>query len=143
MTPTTPPPVPGDDKDWTWVLHTPCPECGFVAADVERDRVGELLRANTAEWDEILARPEDLVRARPAPTVWSALEYGAHVRDVHRLYLERLELMLTEDGPHYPNWDQDETAVAERYHDQDPTAVAAELRAAAAALAEELPMISR
>jgi hypothetical protein len=43
--------------------------------------------------------------------------------------------MLTEDGPHYPNWDQDATAVEDRYHEQDPSAVAAGLRDAADALA--------
>ena len=37
------------------------------------------------------------------------------------------ELMLTEDGPRYPNWDQDATAVADRYGEQDPAVVAAEL----------------
>ena len=60
---------------------------------------------------------------RPRPDKWSALEYGCHVRDVLRLYDYRLGLMLTEDDPLYPNWDQDETAVADRYDTQDPAAV--------------------
>jgi hypothetical protein len=54
---------------------------------------------------------------------------------VHRLYDTRLALMLTVDGPHYPNWDQDATAVADRYAEQDPATVAAALRDAAGALA--------
>ena len=31
--------VPGDDKDWTWVLERACPECGLDAGsiDVEED----------------------------------------------------------------------------------------------------------
>ena len=36
--------------------------------------------------------------------------------------------MLTEDGPSYANWDQDATAIDERYATQDPAQVAAELR---------------
>ena len=32
--------------------------------------------------------------------------------------------MLTEDDPLYPNWDQDETAIADRYGEQDPATVA-------------------
>ena len=33
------PPVPADTKDWTWVMERPCPECGFVAAEVTPDRL--------------------------------------------------------------------------------------------------------
>jgi len=58
------------------------------------------------------------------------------VRDVLRLYDYRLQLMLEEDDPLYPNWDQDETAVAERYNEQDPTTVAGELVEAAETLAD-------
>lgn len=124
------------------MLERPCPECGFDAAGVRPEDVAGLLRANTAEWARILARPEADVRRRPSPTVWSPLEYGCHVRDVHVLYLERLELMLTEDGPHYPNWDQDETALAERYHEADPSVVARELRVAADALAARFDTVA-
>jgi hypothetical protein len=63
------------------------------------------------------------------------VEYGCHVRDVFRLYDQRLELMLAVDDPLFPNWDQDATAVAERYQDQDPAAVAAALPEAAQAIA--------
>lgn len=52
-----------------------------------------------------------------------------------RLYDERLRLMLAEDNPRYPNWDQDQTAVEARYDEQHPPTVAAELTDAAAALA--------
>jgi hypothetical protein len=47
------------------------------------------------------------------------------------LYDQRLSLMLTEDGPQFPNWDQDATAIADRYSEQDPVPVARELAAAA------------
>lgn len=45
--------------------------------------------------------------------------------------------MLDEDDPLYPNWDQDASAVADRYNEQDPVVVADELIAAAADLAAE------
>ena len=80
--------------------------------------------------------------ARPVPGKWSPLEYGCHVRDVLRLYDERLGLMLTLDEPHYPNWDQNETAVADRYGEQDPAAVAAELQRAAEAIAARFEGVS-
>jgi hypothetical protein len=81
----------------------------------------------------VLARAD--VRVRPNDSTWSALEYSAHVRDVLRVYLERVRLMLDTDDPLYPNWDQDATAVADRYNEQDPAEVSAELTDAAAALA--------
>lgn len=134
-------PIP-DEKDWTWVLERQCPECGFDPAGIEATAVADLLRQNTTEWERILAGSEDDVCRRPAPTTWSPLEYACHVRDVHVLYLERLELMLNEDGPHYPNWDQDETAIAQRYHEANPAAVADELRAASDALADRFDQVT-
>ena len=78
-----------------------------------------MIRGNAAAWQDALAGPGD-VRRRPAPGTWSALEYGCHVRDVLRRYDERLRLMLAEDDPLYPNWDQDATAVADRYSAKIP-----------------------
>jgi len=45
------PAVPGDRKDWTWVLQRPCPECGFDSVAVDRSQVGAVLRDNAASWD--------------------------------------------------------------------------------------------
>jgi hypothetical protein len=125
-----------DDKDWTWVLERPCPECGFDASSVPPESIGALVRANAAAWEEVLARPADDLRRRPSPDRWAPLEYACHVRDVCALYHQRLGLMLREDDPLYPNWDQDATALEERYREQDPGAVSAQLRDAAVALAD-------
>ena len=122
-----------DTKDWTWVLERPCAECGFDAADVEPADLPRVLRTNAATWAKVLRRPE--VRRRPTAGVWSPLEYGCHVRDVHRTMRARVALMLEQDAPTFANWDQDATAVAERYGEQDPAAVADELAAAAEAAA--------
>jgi hypothetical protein len=129
-----------DTKDWTWVLRRPCPECGFDSRSVVREEVPALLRDNAARWRALLAGGE--VRSRPRPGVWSPLEYGCHVRDACRVYDERVRLMLTTDDPAYPNWDQDATAVAERYGDQDPGVVAEELHRAAGALADRFAGVS-
>ena len=126
-------PVPGDSKDWTWVLERPCPECGLDPRSIELPDVAGLVLANAAGWQDVLVRPD--VRRRPQPDVWSPLEYACHVRDVFVLFDRRLGLMLDEDDPLFANWDQDQTAVAERYHEQDPATVAVELQAAAEAVA--------
>ncbi len=125
-----------DDKDWTWVIHEPCPECGFVAADLDPADLPRRIRENAAEWQAILSSglAEDL-RVRPRADKWSPLEYAFHVRDVYELYHFRLGLMLDEDGPSYPNWDQDVTAVEKDYRSADPGRVAAELGEWAGALA--------
>ena len=39
--------------------------------------------------------------------------------------------MLEADGPTFPNWDQDATAISGRYQEQDPVAVAGQLGEAA------------
>ena len=122
-----------DDKNWTWVLERPCPDCGFVADEFDPLSAPAAIRANAARWQELLTHPR--VAARPNDHTWSSLEYACHVRDVYRLYLYRLGLMLEQDGPHFPNWDQDVTAVEDRYDLQDPATVAAELAAAAEELA--------
>jgi hypothetical protein len=44
--------------------------------------------------------------------------------------------MLHEDNPHFENWDQDDTAVMERYDLQDPLVVGVEVLAAAATFAD-------
>ncbi|MCX5212697.1 DinB family protein [Kitasatospora sp. NBC_00240] len=131
-----------DGKDWTWVLERSCPDCGLDTPAVVREEVAGLVRANAASWLAVLDAEEDVLRRRPRPDVWSALEYACHVRDVFRLFHVRLNLMLDQDGPLFPNWDQDETALAERYGEQDPKAVAADLAEAAEILAGAFDRVS-
>lgn len=129
-------PIVPDDKDWTWVLERPCPECGFDTSSVPPESVATRLRANAASWVRVLQQPDEVVRRRPDDDIWAPLEYACHVRDVCVLFHERLVLMLGEDDPLYPNWDQDATAVDERYDAQDPAVVSRQLRDAAAGLAD-------
>ena len=120
-----------DNKNWTWVLAQSCTECGYDSAAPARSELGGLIRANAASWRSLLGRG-DLVSQRP-PTqpgqgpIWSALEYGAHVRDVYKVMGERLKLLLTKSNPTFSDWDQDRTAVEERYSEQDPKQVAYDL----------------
>jgi hypothetical protein len=127
-------PITPDTKNWTWVLERPCPECGFDASTFAADDVAGMIRENTTAWPAVLEQPD--VRQRPSDDVWSDLEYSAHVRDVFRIYLERLTLMLQTEDPLFPNWDQDATAVAESYNEQDPAVVAMELATAGEAIAD-------
>ena len=123
-----------DTRDWTWVVESRCPECGFDASAIAVTDVPGLLRDNAAAWAAVLRRPD--VRVRTDPDRWSPLEYACHVRDACRVFGDRLALMLAQHDPLFANWDQDATAVTDRYGEQDPDRVGAELAGAAEAVAD-------
>lgn len=130
-----------DTKDWTWVLDRPCADCGVAAGAVPLAAVPGLLAGAAATWTTVLdgpgADPEQL-RRRPRPGVWSTTEYAAHVRDVHRVFDDRLALVLAatgDEGATFANWDQDAAAESGRYDLEDPRDVAQELAAASARVA--------
>jgi len=82
--------------------------------------VAGLVLANLSDWERLLGlgviRP-----GRPDDHTWSSLEYVCHVRDVYRRYDGRLALMLEASDPLFPNWDQDVTAVEDRYGPLPPS----------------------
>ena len=125
-----------DDKDWTWVLERPCPECGLAAGSMPLDRAGDLLAAAVSTLRAAIGQPG--ARTRPVPATWSPLEYACHVRDTCEVFRERIALVLSHDDPTFDNWDQDATAVDKRYADQDPAAVATELDVALSGLLRQL-----
>jgi hypothetical protein len=135
-----PAPPPADERDWTVVLDTVCPECGFDAAAITGADVPAAIPAVRLAFGAALAAPT--AARRPEPLVWSALEYGAHVRDVCRIFDTRLQLMLTEHDPLFANWDQDTTAIEDQYWAQVPSVVAAELDQAAAAITTRIAGVS-
>lgn len=116
-----------DTKDWTWVLEQPCPECGFSAAGLTPASVAAALLDCLPRWDAVLARPD--AARRPDESTWSALEYACHVRDVCKVFTGRLELMLSRENPHFPDWDQDAAAIRGNYAGEDAARVARELAA--------------
>ena len=132
-----PPAPPVDDKDWTWVLDRPCPDCGYDATTVED--VAARTRTAVATIRTALARPD--ATARPSAEVWSPLEYACHVRDVCIVFGARLAAMRAQDDPLFANWDQDETALADRYWEQDPAAVSAELELECERIADDLASV--
>ncbi len=129
-----------DTKDWTWTLTSRCPQCGLAAGEIEPSEISERAFVAAEEWVQIL-RSSPAVTRRPRPGVWSPLEYGAHVRDAYRVFDGRLAQLLAEDEPTFANWDQDETAIRERYAEQDPEVVADELEAAAGAFVKRLSSV--
>ncbi len=118
-----------------------CQECGFSDEGVTPADAIEAIRRFGKRYRAPLTRflpGEDgdrVVRQRPAPEVWSALEYACHVRDVFDWYDERVKASLAEDGVDVPALGPDEAAEQGRYNEQDPVEVADALAANAERLA--------
>jgi hypothetical protein len=130
-----------DDKDWTWVLERRCDECGFDGSTVAATEVAGLVRANAQAWSRLYDDGR-IAAGRTDPARWSSLEYACHVRDVFQRFDQRMDLMLTQDDPAFPNWDQDATAVQDRYDEQDPALVIEDLLLAADQIAGRLDGVS-
>src|SRR5918994_630522 len=132
-------PIIPDEKDWTWVLSRPCPECGFDASTVTPSTVPGTVTNMLPRWRAALRRPD--VAERPDDTTWSVLEYACHVRDVFSLFDRRLNLMLSTDNASFENWDQDQTAIEKDYAGADPALVSAELTAEGQQVAESFARV--
>lgn len=126
-----------------------CDECGFDYDSVAGTDAASAIRAFGRKYRAPLTRflpHEDgpaLLRTRPEPEVWSALEYAAHVRDVFASYEGWVRLILAEDRPTLEGLGPDELAVERRYIEEDPTAVADSLAGNAERLAATLETVDQ
>lgn len=67
----------------------------------------DVLERTTLECRSHLAPlPAELLDARPAPGEWSVSQTVAHLFDVDMVYGFRWRLVLTEDSPAYPGYDE-------------------------------------
>jgi hypothetical protein len=132
-------PIVPDEKDWTWVLTRPCPECSFDASTVTPSTVPGSIESMLPRWRAVLRRPD--AAERPDEHTWSALEYACHVRDVFSLFDQRLNLMLDSNDARFDNWDQDQTAIDKDYANADSAVVSAELTAEGRQAAESFAAV--
>jgi hypothetical protein len=133
-----------------WVYPAPgwvCSECGFDYDACAPATTPTALRGFGRRYRVPLVRGlpgEDLdvlLRMRPDPQTWSALEYACHTRDSFALYEHRTDVVLAEDRPLLPRMRRDEVVVERDYNSQNPAAVAEELAVAAEALAARLESV--
>ncbi|WP_309080493.1 DinB family protein [Zhihengliuella sp.] len=143
-----------DTKDWTWVMTRACAECGEDVSDLSPQDIAARIRQALPLWQRLLVGEafgtgrtgiessggdhEAALRRRPAANTWSPLEYAAHIRDVFRVMHYRLDLMLREDAPTFPDWDQDQSAIEDRYNEQDPRVVSVQLASGGRGFADAL-----
>ncbi|WP_156253487.1 DinB family protein [Pseudactinotalea terrae] len=121
-------PIEPDSKDWTWVLSRACEDCGFDPESVTRENLASRLARAAEPWPARLTQED--ARRRPLPFVWSPTEYAAHIRDMAAVMTGRLQLILTQDDPPFPDWDQDAAAIAGDYAHEEPGEVATQVSAA-------------
>ncbi|MGH8993385.1 MAG: DinB family protein [Acidimicrobiia bacterium] len=120
-----------------------CPECAFEPekfgpADLPA-AVAHLGKRYGTPLERLLpGETGELLRARPSPGTWSALDYACHVRDVLVLFDGRIHRMLIENDPDLGWWDHEAAVEIDDYAGADPADVAKALEANAAGLAATL-----
>jgi hypothetical protein len=91
---------------------------------------------------ELTAMPTALVRFRPGPEEWCALEVLGHLIETEeRGFAGRIRAILVGERPQFRGWDPSEVARQRRDAERDPTELLAEFmdrRAASVALVEGL-----
>jgi hypothetical protein len=123
---------------------TRCDECDFSYDELARDAIALAIRQLAERYVARLSPvPADVahdlrLRAHPISGAWSALEYACHVRDVLAVQRERIQQAQVEDTPEFVPMGREERVVNDRYNEQSPATVAAELAAAAEAFADDL-----
>ena len=108
-----------------------CDGCGLVYADISIEEIPNALFAFGPAYRARLGADPAVLRTRPGPEVWSALEYACHVRDVLDVQRQRLALALAQDCPSFVPMGRDERVIRDRYNEQVPADVADQLDRAA------------
>lgn len=113
-------------EDWEWIRiqEQPCPQCGPNPAHISLDSLGQVTREATENWTASLASSNVAqLRLTPQEGAWSPLQYALHVRDVLRVFGERIDVACREDDPTVPRFDPGDTGWLS--HNQVEPAVAA------------------
>jgi hypothetical protein len=121
-----------------------CPECGLDYDTISPGDAVVAVRSFPRRYRALLATldpeedPESVLRRRPAPGTWSAVEYTAHVSDVLDELAAAIRRIVAEDRPTIHMADADQRAAEQRYGDWEPEEALFALEHASARLAEVL-----
>lgn len=93
---------------------------GQIEGIKKRAAIFEALEAGPKKLVEITKKLEDtLLRRKPSPEKWSAMEVACHLRDVERLWADRLVKAAFSDRPAFYMLDVDSMAAKNGYNTQD------------------------
>jgi hypothetical protein len=91
---------------------------------------------SSVAWREFLLEADDIsLRAIPEPGVFSPIQYAAHVRDILRVYTDRMVLGVEQDSPTVSIFNPAQE-VFESYNQLDTQELAADIEAQAQRLAK-------
>ena len=118
--------------------HERCVGCGYDGSDFDDQDLLDGLHLLGPAWTSLFSGSGPLLRVRPDPSTWSAVEYAAHSRDITALHAWAVEQALWNREPVLPDLDADELigAAAAGYADEDPSEVTRELGVHAHRLAD-------
>jgi DinB superfamily len=101
-----------------------CPECGLVYDAISPQDAVQALRSFPRRYREVIGPfvdDDEVLRRRPNPSTWSALEYTAHVADILEAMTPQLIEVVQKDNPHITDpISPDERAAERRYNDMEP-----------------------
>ncbi len=121
-------------------LSWTCPECGLVYDTISPRDAALAARTFPRRYRYALTHVapgqhiDEVIRRRPSPGAWSALEHAAHVADTLDLMAPAIRQITTENNPRLSFPDPDERARQERYNEQDLLDVLSRLETACADL---------
>lgn len=105
--------------------HETCEACGFDGSLYNDAALLAAIGDLGTRWRALLAAAGDELRTRPAPEVWSALEYAAHSRDITAMHVLGVDYALTTEDATLPAIDGDAmiAEAAATYATEDPAHV--------------------
>lgn len=127
----------------SWV----CPECGLDYDTISPRDAVLAVRTFPRRYRALLTHfdpdedVDDVIRRRPAPDVWSALEYTAHVAQVLDLMAPTIRQIESEDNPHLYFFDSDKQAEEQGYNDWPLLTAIGELESACADLSSAIEFV--
>ncbi|MDT5079628.1 MAG: hypothetical protein QOJ80_4265 [Mycobacterium sp.] len=103
-------------------MEETCSECDFNESTTPPSSVATaLVQLGGAIGATIHSIPADAIRRRPAPEVWSPLEYLGHLRESMAFHRWLIELALAEHNPNVPMVNPDESVADANYNDAATT----------------------
>lgn len=124
-----------------------CEDCGFSGDDLDPGSIPAAVRSFAKRYRAPLTRflpgedGDSVVRERPEPATWSALEYAAHVGEVFANTEAWIRQVLDHDRPTLEGPGPDELAEQHGYASADPAQVADTVAANAEALATTIESV--
>jgi hypothetical protein len=128
----------GEGWEWHRIQNDACPQCGDCPSSVAPPSLGDLAVERAAAWRDFLEQADDTyLRTNPEADVFifSPIQYGAHVRDILRVYGDRMALGIEQDSPTVPIFNPPQE-VFESYNRLDAGDLAADIEAQASRLAK-------